>query len=114
MTKLRDYLLVGEDATRGPAKLETFQISDDADDFLQKPEKPRALSAPLALVSYARDGLARVEAAGDVSAFATVRAGLENASDRAGDRTRWRLIVRSAPDDDCSSSIGSFSNATRP
>lgn len=48
MTKLRDYLLVGEDATGGPAKLETFQISDDADDFLQKPEKPRALSAPLA------------------------------------------------------------------
>ena len=75
MTNLRDYLLVGEDAVGSPAKLESFQISNDADGFLQKPEEPRAFSAPVVLASHARDGLARVEAAGDMPAFATVRGG---------------------------------------
>ena len=105
VTNLRDYVLVGKDAAGRPAKLESFRLADSADDFRQKLEKPRAFAraagaglgeylaralshrAALAepkdlawlLASYARDGLARVEAAGDAPALATVRAALEDA-----------------------------------
>ena len=105
VTNLRDFVLIGEDAAGRTAKLETFRLADSADDFWRKLEKPcafahdagaglgeylaRALAhrAALAepkdlawlLASYARDGLARVEAAGDAPALATVRAALEDA-----------------------------------
>ncbi len=105
VTNLRDFVLVGDDADGRPAKLETFRLAGDADDFWRKLEKPRtfggeigaglgeylaralshraALTEPrdLAwlLASYARDGLARVNAAGDASALATVRSALEEA-----------------------------------
>ncbi|MCY4229705.1 MAG: N-6 DNA methylase [Alphaproteobacteria bacterium] len=105
VTNTRDFVLVGEDAVGRPAKLETFRLADNADDFGRKLEKPRvfasaagaglgeylaralthraALAEPkdLAwlLASYARDGLARVEAAGDAPALATVRTALEDA-----------------------------------
>ena len=105
VTNLRDFLLVGEDGTGQQAKLEAFRLADSADDFWRELEKPRALAqgagaglgeylaralshrAALAepndlawlLASYARDGLARVEAASDVSALATVRKALEEA-----------------------------------
>ena len=105
VTNTRDFVLVGEDAASRPAKLETFRLADSADDFRRKLEKPRACSreagaglgeylaralshrAALAepkdlawlLASYARDGLARVEAAGDAPALATVRTALEDA-----------------------------------
>ena len=105
VTNTRDFVLVGEDAAGRPAKLETFRLADSADDFRRKLEKPRAFAravgaglgeylaravshrAALAepkdlawlLASYARDGLARVEAAGDAPAIATVRAALEDA-----------------------------------
>ena len=105
VTNTRDFVLVGEDAAGRPAKLETFRLADSVDDFRRKLEKPRAFArsagtglgeylaralthrAALAepkdlawlLASYARDGLARVEAAGDAPALATVRAALEDA-----------------------------------
>ena len=105
VTNLRDFVLVGEDAAGRPAKLETFRLAGSVDDFWRKLEKPRAFAheagvglgeylaralshrAALAepkdlawlLASYARDGLARVEAAGDAPALATVRAALEEA-----------------------------------
>ena len=105
VTNARDFVLVGEDAAGRPAKLETFRLADSADDFHRRLEEPhafarkvgaglgeylcRALShrATLAepkdlawlLASYARDGLARVEAAGDASALAVVRQALEDA-----------------------------------
>ena len=105
VTNTRDFVLVGDDATGHPAKLETFRLAASADDFGRKLERPhafarevgtglgeylaRALShrAALAepkdlawlLASYARDGLARVEAAGDPPALATVRSALEEA-----------------------------------
>ena len=107
VTNTGDFVLVGEDAAGRPAKLEAFRLADSADDFRRKLEKPlafasaagaglgeylaRALShrAALAepkdlawlLASYARDGLARVEAAGNAPALATVRAALEDALD---------------------------------
>ena len=105
VTNLHDFVLVGEDAAGHPAKLETFRLADSADDFRHQLEKPRAFAraagaglgeylaravshrATLAepkdlawlLASYARDGLARVEAAGDAPALATVRSALEDA-----------------------------------
>ena len=105
VTNTRDFVLVGEDAAGRPAKLETFRLADSADDFRHQLEKPRALAraagtglgeylarallhrASLAepkdlawlLASYARDGLAQVEAAGDSPALAAVREALEDA-----------------------------------
>ena len=105
VTNLRHFVLVGEDSGGRPAKLETFQLAESAAAFWQALEKPqafartagaglgeylsRALShrAALAepkdlawlLASYARDGLARVEAAGDAPQLAAVRTALEEA-----------------------------------
>ena len=105
VTNLRDFVLVGEDAAGRPAKLETFRLADSADDFWRKVEKPRAFAreagaglgeylaralshrAALAepkdlawlLASYARDGLARVEAAGEAPSLKAVRSALEEA-----------------------------------
>ena len=104
VTNTRDFVLVGEDQAGRPAKLETFRLADDAEDFLRKLEKPRgfardvgaglgeylaralshraALAEPkdLAwlLASYARDGLARVGKGGDMPLQA-VRSALEEA-----------------------------------
>ncbi len=105
VTNYRDFVLVGDDAAGMPAKLETFRLAADAEDFDRMLEKPRAFAnqvgaglieyllrvlkhrAVLAeprdlawlLASYARDGLARVEAAGDAPSLAAVRGALEEA-----------------------------------
>ena len=105
VTNTRDFVLVGEDASGRPAKLETFRLADNADDFNRRLERPRAFArevgaglgeylarvlshrASLAepkdlawlLASYARDGLARVEAAGDAPSLKAVRSALEDA-----------------------------------
>ena len=105
VTNTRDFVLVGEDAAGRPTKLETFRLADDADTFVRRLETPRAFArevgaglgeyltralshrAALAepkdlawlLASYARDGLARVEAAGESPPLAAVRAALEDA-----------------------------------
>ena len=104
VTNFRDFVLVGTDAGR-PEKLETFRLAESADEFWRNVEKPRAfarragaglveylarvlshrtaLAEPkdLAwlLASYARDGLARVEAAGDAPSLMAVRTALEEA-----------------------------------
>ena len=103
VTNFRDFVIVGEDAAGQPVKLETFRLADSANDFNQKLQKPRAFanevgaglgeylkralthSASLTeprdlawlLASYARDGLARVEKAGDAQSLATLREALE-------------------------------------
>ncbi|MGQ4806877.1 hypothetical protein NKDENANG_00214 [Candidatus Entotheonellaceae bacterium PAL068K] len=105
VTNTRDFVLVGEDAAGRPAKLETFRLADSAEAFARLLEKPRVhargvgaglgeylaralshratLTEPkdLArlLASYARDGLARVEAAGDAPSLKAVRSALEEA-----------------------------------
>ena len=109
VTNLRDFVLVGADASGDPAKLETFRLAENADDFWSKLEKPPAFArdvgaglgeylarslahrAALAepkdlawlLASYARDGLARVEAAGDAPPLVTVRSALERSDGSA-------------------------------
>ena len=105
VTNARDFVLVGEDATAGPTRLETLRLAGSEDEFLRRLEKPRAfardegarlgeylaralshraaLTEPRDLAwllsSYARDGLARVEAAGDAPQLAAVRSALEEA-----------------------------------
>ena len=105
VTNTRDFVLLGADKSGRPTRLETFRLAESAEDFDRLLEKPRAFarragaglgeylcralshSATLAepkdlawlLASYARDGLARVEAAGDSPALAAVRSALEDA-----------------------------------
>ena len=105
ITNTRDFVLLGEDGQGNPAKLETFRLASSNDDFKTKLQHSkafanaagpalseylgRALSNRAALVeprdlawllaSYARDGLARVEAAGDAPSLNAVRSALEDA-----------------------------------
>ena len=105
VTNTRDFVLVGKDASGRPAKLETFQLTDSSEAFDRLLEKPRASTrkigtglseylcralshrAALAepkdlawlLASYARDGLARVEAAGETPSLEALRSALEEA-----------------------------------
>ena len=105
VTNSRDFVLLGEDAAGRPTRLETFRLANSAEDFHRKLEKPRAFTraagaglgeylaralshrAALAepkdlawlLASYARDGLARVDAAGDAPSLAVLRTALEEA-----------------------------------
>ena len=105
VTNTRDFVLLGEDAVGRPAKLETFRLAENAETFGHRLETPRtfarevgaglgeylcrtlshqaALAEPkdLAwlLASYARDGLVRVEAAGDAPQLKAVRSALEEA-----------------------------------
>ena len=105
VTNTRDFVLLGADSSGRAIRLETFRLADSAEAFDRLLEKPRAFarragaglgeylcralshSATLAepkdlawlLASYARDGLARVEAAGDSPALAAVRSALEDA-----------------------------------
>ncbi len=105
VTNTRDFVLVGEDAQGNPVKLETFRLADSEQAFHSRLETPRsfaramgaglgeylcrALSHSASIVepkdlawlmaSYARDGLARVEAAGDAPSLHAVRSALEEA-----------------------------------
>ena len=103
VTNARDFVLMGEDSAGQPVRLETFRIAASETEFETRLERPRAFanevgaglgeylarvlshSASLAeprdlawlLASYARDGLARVEAAGDTTSLAAGRNALE-------------------------------------
>ena len=105
VTNLREFALAGLDADGGEATLERFCLADSETEFFRRLEKPRtfareigaglgeylrrvlshraALTEPkdLAwlLASYACDGLARVEAAGDEPSLGAVRSALEEA-----------------------------------
>ena len=105
VTNTRDFVLLGEEASGNPAKLETFRLADSEEKFESELEKPRAFArkigaglgeylcralshrATLAeprdlawlLASYARDGLARVESSGDSSSLSVLRSALEDA-----------------------------------
>ena len=105
VTNTRDFVLLGEDAQGKPARLETFRLAGSAGDFEERLQHPRAFARDIGspfveylsrmlshraslseprdlawlLASYARDGLARVEAAGDASSLTAVRSALEEA-----------------------------------
>ena len=105
VTNTRDFVLLGEDAQGNAARLETFRLAGSAGDFEERLQHPRAFARDIGspfveylsrmlshraslseprdlawlLASYARDGLARVEAAGDASSLTAVRSALEEA-----------------------------------
>ena len=105
VTNTRDFVLVGEDAQGHPVKLETFRLAESEQAFLYRLETPRAFARDVGaglgeylcralshsasivepkdlawlMASYARDGLARVEAAGDAPSLRAVRSALEEA-----------------------------------
>ena len=121
VTNLRNFVLVGADGRGGPAKLETYRLAEDADDFWRRVETPRAFArdigaglgeylaralshrAALAepkdlawlLASYARDGLARVEAAGNVPSLIAVRSAMEEALGIRFEDERGERLFRS-------------------
>ena len=103
VTNYRDFILVGRDSEGKPIQLESFTTASSAAEFDNKLARPRAfanevgaglgeyltrvMSQSAALVeprdvawllaSYARDGLARAEKAGDASSFESLREALE-------------------------------------
>ena len=103
VTNTRDFVLVGQNTAGNAVKLETFRLTSTAEEFARRLEAPRefarqvgaglgeylcrALSQSAAiadpkdlawlLASYARDSLARVEAAGDAPSLTTLRGALE-------------------------------------
>ena len=105
VTNTRDFVLLGEDAAGRPAKLESFRIAASDAEFEHLLQTPRASAGKLGsglweylsralshraalaeprdlawlLASYARDGLARVEAAGEAPSLNAVRSALEEA-----------------------------------
>ena len=105
VTNLREFGLVGPDPDGGEAMLESFRLAESEEAFARRLEHPRAFAravgaglgeylsralshrAALAepkdlawlLASYARDGLARVEAVGDAPSLKAVRSALEDA-----------------------------------
>ena len=105
VTNLRDFVLLATDEAGSPAKLETFRLAESAEQFVEQLAKPQALAREAGtalgeylcralahratltepkdlawlLASYARDGLARVEAADDAPSLAAVRDALEEA-----------------------------------
>ena len=105
VTNTRDFVLLGEDTLGRPATLETFRLAGSLADFEAKLQHPRAFAREVGatlgeylsrvmshraalteprdlawlLASYARDGLARVEAAGETSSLGAIRSALEEA-----------------------------------
>ena len=106
VTNLREFALVGPDAAGREATLESYRLAESEAAFARMLERPRASARGAAgaglgeylaralshrsalaepkdlawlLASYARDGLARVEAAGDAPSLAAVRSALEDA-----------------------------------
>ena len=103
VTNARDFVLVGEDTAGQPVRLESFQLADSEEEFAARLAKPQAfandvgpglceylirvmshaalLSEPKdvawLLAAYAREGLTRVEQAGDAPSLTALRDALE-------------------------------------
>ena len=105
VTNTRDFVLVGPDPAGGGKALESFRLADSEATFDRKLKEPRAFAREVGaglgeylcralshqaaltepkdlawlLASYARDGLARVDEAGDAQSLKAVRSALEEA-----------------------------------
>ena len=121
VSNIRDFLIVGEGAGGASTKLESYRLAPDATAFWKLVGTPRksaerlgtsfgeylkrALAQSVALrepkdlawllASYARDALARVEAAGDLPALENVRTSLEQALGVTFDRVKGEHFFRS-------------------
>ncbi len=105
VTNTRDFVLVGKDSSGQTTQLETLRLAASPEAFDRRLERPRAFTQEVGqslgeylrralshrttlvepkdlawlLASYARDALARVEAAGDAPSLMAVRTALEEA-----------------------------------
>ena len=105
VTNTRDFLMIDEDPAGVPVKLESFRLAGNAEEFVRMLETPRKFANEVGvglceylarvlshrsvladpkdvawlLASYARDALARVEAAGGAPSLTSVRTALEEA-----------------------------------
>ncbi len=103
VTNTRDFVMLGEDTEGNPVQLEAFRLAGTPQEFESRLERPRAYAREVGvglgeylcralshtasiveprdlawlLASYARDGLTRVEAAGDAPSLRAVRSALE-------------------------------------
>ncbi len=124
-TNLREFALVGPDATGGETLLERYRLAGTEEEFWRKLETPRAFAGEIGaglgeyliralshrtaivepkdlawlLASYARDGLARVDAAGDTPSLDAVRSALEESlgvhfEDERGERFFHSTLVQ--------------------
>ncbi len=121
VTNLREFALVGPNPDGGETTLESFRLAASADDFHRKLGTPRAFAQKIGaglgeylsrtlshraaiaepkdlawlLASYARDGLARVETAGDSESLNVVRSALEEALGIRFEKERGEHFFRS-------------------
>ena len=105
VTNLREFTLIGPDEAGGESELESFRLAASEAEFVQRLDRPQAFARDVGLrlgeylsralthrasiiepkdlawllASYARDGLTRVEAAGEAPSLAVVRSALEDA-----------------------------------
>ncbi len=105
VTNMREFVLLDEDGGVEPVELESLQLAESQEEFERLLETPRAFANRMGvrlgeylirvlsyrasiteprdlahlLASYARDGLARVEATGDAPSLSAVRSALEDA-----------------------------------
>ncbi len=124
VTNYRDFVLIGQDVNGQPAKLETYRLAENEQEFWQKAQNPRAFAqehdeqiteylkrvmlqqAAIAspqdlawfLASYAKDARARIEKSG-LPALQTIRTALEDAlgitfKDKKGDRFFKSTLVQ--------------------
>ena len=103
VTNTHDFVLIAKGRTGQPERLETFSLAENAEEFVLRLEKPRRFARDVGiglveyicramsrstvldepkdvarlLASYARQGLARVEAADSKQSLATIRSALE-------------------------------------
>ena len=121
VTNTREFVLVGSDESGRPARLESFRLAASEEEFDRLLSAPRELASGAGaglgeylgralahratltdpkdlawlLASYARDGLARVEAAGDAHSLETVREALETALGVRFEGARGTRLFRS-------------------
>ena len=105
ITDTNEYILIGEDRDRNKTSLEQYRLAQTSEEFGSRLESPRTFARQVGvqfveylvralssrstltepsdlawlLASYARDGLTRVETAGDSPSLETVRLALESA-----------------------------------
>ena len=69
VTNLHNFILVGKDESAWPAKLETFRLAENADDFQNRLEKPRTFAREVSAGSLAPGRLGRAQGPGLATCF---------------------------------------------
>ncbi len=121
VTNLRDFVLLGDDGSNQPVKLETVRLAESHDEFESLLEHPRAFANQVGarlgeyltrvlthetaiveprdlarlLASYARDGLERIEAAREAAPLEALKSALEESLGVQFEQERGDAFFRS-------------------